>query len=379
VVCGDEEDQIRKAITHAFEQAEIVIMTGGLGPTKDDITKTVLASYFHMPLEFHPEVFERVKEYFHDRSKVMPELNRNQAMLPRGCKILRNRRGTASGMWFEHNSKVLISLPGVPYEMQTLMAEEVIPLLSQTFEPGDILHRTVLTYGIGESRLAEMLEGWENSLMDEHIKLAYLPSPGMVKLRLSVYGGAVENPMEAVKRKEIELLDLIGDAHFGFDNDDMASVVGSLCKQHQITLSAAESCSAGALSYKIVSVPGSSSYFMGSVVTYSSESKMNLLGVNALSIRNHGVVSERVALEMAEGVRKLLGTDYALSATGVAGPDGGDEINAVGAVWIGISSSKRTAAFRFQFGKSRQNNMEMTATAALNLLRKEILADLSQI
>jgi nicotinamide-nucleotide amidase len=365
------------AIQQAMSNSDIVIMTGGLGPTKDDITKNVLAEYFRMPLEFYPDVFEKVKAYFTERGKVMPELNRNQAMLPKGCKILPNRRGTASGMWFLENQKVLIALPGVPYEMQTLMEEEVIPALSQHFKPGKIYHRTILTYGIGESRLAEMLERWENSLAIDHIKLAYLPSPGMVKLRMSVYHSEINDTIELIGRKEKELLEIIGDAHFGFDHDDMASVVGRLCIHNRITICAAESCSGGALAHKIVSVPGSSQYFLGSVVTYSSESKTSLLGVSSKSIAEQGVVSEAVALEMAAGARKLMNTDYALSATGVAGPDGDDETNPVGSVWIGISSAKRTAAFRFQFGKSRANNMDMTATAALNLLRKEILLDLS--
>lgn len=376
-VCGDDETDITMAIQHALKNSEIVIMTGGLGPTKDDITKNVLAKYFEMPLEFHSDVFEKVEAYFTERGKVMPELNRNQAMLPLGCKILPNRRGTASGMWFEDNNRVLISLPGVPYEMQTLMEEEVIPVLNQYFEPGKIYHRTILTYGIGESRLAEMLEEWENSLEIDNIKLAYLPAPGLVKLRMSVYLSEETDVPKLIGRKEKELLEIVGDGHFGFDHDDMATVVGRLCCHHGVTISAAESCSAGALAHKIVSVPGSSQYFLGSVITYSSESKTSLLGVSPRSIQEYGVVSEAVALEMAAGVRKLMGTDYALSATGVAGPDGGDAINPVGAVWIGISSKKRTAAFRFQFGKSRANNMDMTATAALNLLRKEILSDLS--
>jgi len=261
--------------------------------------------------------------------------------------------------------------------MQTLMEEEVIPRLNLYFDPGKIYHRTILTYGIGESRLAEMLEEWENSLETDNIKLAYLPSPGMVKLRMSIYQTQENNTRQVIERKEKELLEIVGDAHFGFDNDDMATVVGQLCSHHGLTIAAAESCSAGALAHKIVSVPGSSQYFLGSVVTYSSESKSSLLGVSPQSIERHGVVSETVALEMASGARQLFETDYALSATGVAGPDGGDETNPVGSVWIGISSAKRTAAFRFQFGKSRANNMDMTATAALNLLRKEILLDLS--
>jgi len=378
-VCGDDEHDITSALQHALENADFVIMTGGLGPTKDDITKNVLANYFKMPLEFHSDIFEKVKDYFSARGKVMPELNRNQAMLPKGCKILPNRRGTASGMWFEENGKVLISLPGVPYEMQTLIEEEVLPILHQRFAPGNIYHRTVLTFGLGESRLAEMLESWENSLKNDNIKLAYLPSPGLVKLRMSVYHSDNARIAELIRKKEEELLQIIGDAHYGFDNDDMATVVGRLCTQHQLSISAAESCSAGALAHKIVSVPGSSQYFMGSVVTYSSESKITLLGVDPQSIQVHGVVSETVALQMAHGVRKLMATDYALSATGVAGPDGGDDNHPVGAVWIGISSARRTAAYRFQFGKSRINNMEMTATTALNLLRKEILSDLSRL
>ena len=376
-VCGDDDDAIRTAIEYALNSADIVIMTGGLGPTKDDITKNVLAQYFNMPLEFCPDVFEKVKSYFTERGKVMPELNRNQAMLPKGCKILPNRRGTASGMWFDHHGKVLISLPGVPYEMQTLMDEEVVPALGQYFSPGSIYHRTILTYGLGESRLAEMLEEWENSLTTCGIKLAYLPSPGMVKLRMSVYQSVSADIAALIQHKEQELLQILGDAHYGFDQDDMATVVGQLCVHYGLKISAAESCSAGALAHKIVSVPGSSQYFLGSVVTYSSESKTTILGVSPASILEHGVVSEAVALEMASGVRKIMETDYALSATGVAGPDGGDDINPVGAVWIGISSKKRTVAFKFQFGKSRTNNMEMTAMAALNLLRKEILADLS--
>ncbi|MFM7731553.1 MAG: competence/damage-inducible protein A [Flavobacteriales bacterium] len=371
VAIADDPEAIVLAMEHALERASIVLMTGGLGPTKDDLTKHTLARFFNQELCINQEVLARIKAYFESRGLPFLPSNASQAELPAGCRVIHNYRGTASGMWFEHQNRVVVSMPGVPYEMQGMMTDEIIPALCDKFKCPTIVHRTILTTGVGESFLADRIAAWEESLAADEIKLAYLPSPGMVKLRMSVYGGT-PHQREVMQRREAELLDMLGDVVYGFDDDTLITVVARRLTEMGATLSAAESCTGGRISYELTSVAGSSAYFLGGVVTYHANLKSALIGVDEGLIREYGVVSREVAMAMASGVKHTCQSDYAISVTGVAGPDS-LEGKPVGYLWIGVSTPERTFAQDFQFGRSRQNNISMATWAALNLLRKEIL------
>lgn len=371
VAIADDPEAIDLALHRALERAAIVLMTGGLGPTKDDLTKHTLARFFNQELQLNLEVLARNRAYFESRGLPFLATNESQAELPAGCRVIHNHRGTASGMWFEHQDRVVVSMPGVPYEMQGMMTDEIIHALCERFQCPSIVHRTVLTTGVGESFLADRIADWEDSLAADEIKLAYLPSPGMVKLRMSVYGGTPRQ-IAAMHQRERELLDLLGDVVYGFDDDTLITVVARRLKELGATLSAAESCTGGRISHELTSVAGSSAYFLGGVVTYHANLKSALIGVDEALIHAHGVVSREVAMAMARGVKQVCQSDYAISVTGVAGPDP-LEGKPVGYLWIGISTPERTFAQDFQFGRSRQNNISMATWAALNLLRKEIL------
>jgi len=371
IAIADQPSAILSALENALEEVSIILITGGLGPTKDDLTKHTLAAFFNQELVINDEVMSRNRAYFESRGLPFLETNEKQAELPSGCRVIHNMRGTASGMWFEWRGKVVVSMPGVPYEMQGMMTDEIIPSLRQYFKCPRIVHRTILTTGLGESFLADRIAAWEESLQKDSIHLAYLPSPGMVKLRMSVYGGS-DAQLEAMRQRELELLGLLGDTVYGFDEDTLITVVAKRLKELGATLSVAESCTGGRISHELTSVAGSSAYFLGGVVTYHEQLKSNLLDVDPQLIAEHGVVSREVAAAMAEGVRKTCNSDYALSVTGVAGPDA-LEGKPVGYIWIGLSTPDRTFAQDFQFGRSRQNNISMATWAALNLLRKEIL------
>ena len=371
IAIADQPSAILSALENALEEVSIILITGGLGPTKDDLTKHTLAAFFNQELVINDEVMSRNRAYFESRGLPFLETNEKQAELPSGCRVIHNMRGTASGMWFEWRGKVVVSMPGVPYEMQGMMTDEIIPSLCQYFKCPRIVHRTILTTGVGESFLADRIAAWEESLQKDSIHLAYLPSPGMVKLRMSVYGGS-DAQLEAMRQRELELLGLLGDTVYGFDEDTLITVVAKRLKELGATLSVAESCTGGRISHELTSVAGSSAYFLGGVVTYHEQLKSNLLDVDPQLIAEHGVVSREVAAAMAEGVRKTCRSDYALSVTGVAGPDA-LEGKPVGYIWIGLSTPDRTFAQDFQFGRSRQNNISMATWAALNLLRKEIL------
>ncbi len=368
----DDRQHILDALANAEKNADLVLITGGLGPTKDDITKTTLCEYFDTELVFHPEVLEHVRSLLSGRNVAINKLNRDQALLPAGCTVLHNSAGTASGMWFERNNTIFVSMPGVPFEMEAIMTEEVFPRLTKLGLAQSIVHKTVLTIGLPESMLAERIESWENAL-PEFIKLAYLPSPMMVKLRLSGYGTD-----EAIIRKEIEkqvqkLLTIIPEHVFGFDNDNMGIAIGRILVESSQMLATAESCTGGSIAQLITSNAGSSAYFKGGVVAYSNEIKHKLLGVPMEAIESFGAVSQQVAEAMALGAMKALETDFAVATTGIAGPDGGSEEKPVGTVWVAVAGSSGVVSKKYVFKHNRERNIIRTTHTALNMLRTFII------
>lgn len=370
----DNHDHILKAIHEAEQNADLVLITGGLGPTKDDITKKCLCEYFNTELVLFPEVLEHVQSLLTSRNVVINELNRDQALLPELCTVLHNSVGTASGMWFEQNNTIFVSMPGVPFEMEAIMLEEVFPRLTKLGIAQTIVHRTVLTIGLPESMLAEKIENWESALPD-FIKLAYLPNQMMVRLRLSGYG-TDKSLIELEINKQIdELMILIPENVFGFDDDNLGIVIGRMLAEKGKTLALAESCTGGSIAKFITSNAGSSAYFKGGVVAYSNEIKHKLLNVSREVIENYGAVSQQVAEAMAIGARNVLNADYSVATTGIAGPDGGSDEKPVGTVWIAIAGPSGVKSKIYNFKHNRERNIIRTTHTALNLLRTLILTD----
>ena len=368
----DEKEHIVRAISEAEKHVDLILLTGGLGPTKDDITKSTLCEYFNTSLVFHENTFEHIKNRFKNRGIDLNKLNRDQAMVPENCTVLFNKAGTAPGMWFEKNNTILVSVPGVPFEMQYLVEFEIVPKLIALGKTKAIYHKTVLTQGLPESMMAEKIAGWEDAL-PSNIKLAYLPNPMSVRLRLSAKG---ENKDWLRKQVEIEiekLQQIIPEHIFGFDNETLAEVIGRELKNKAKMLAVAESCTGGFISHLITSIPGSSAFYKGSVTAYSNEVKMKILGVQKESLEKYGAVSEKVALEMALGVLQTLGTNYALATTGIAGPDGGTEEKPVGTIWIAVANEQNALAKKFTFGNNRERNIFRSSQTALQMLRRFIL------
>ena len=366
---GDNEQEIVDALNAAMSRAQIILITGGLGPTKDDLTKDVLCKYFNTQLVFNEQAYSDIENIFHARGKAVTETNKRQAELPAACIPIYNKKGTAPGMWFNHGEQVFVSMPGVPFEMQAMMQNDVLPKLWQRYESMPLVHKTILTQGIGESDLSDRIAAWENDL-PAHLKLAYLPAAGMVRLRLT--GKGVEHMEQDMNLRIDKLKELIAPYIFGYDDDTIQSVVGKLLTEKQKTLSVAESCTGGFLAHLITSIPGSSTYFMGGTVSYSNASKMSQLHVSEQSLKEYGAVSEAVAIEMAIGARKTYNTDFALSTTGIAGPGGGSLEKPIGTVWIGVATHDACFAKKFMLGTNRLRIIQVAADTALNMLRKKI-------
>ncbi len=373
VTISDKKEVILDALDVAVKRADLVIITGGLGPTKDDITKHTLCEYFEKELEINKEVLDRVEAFFKQRNRPMLEVNVQQAALPIGTEVLHNYHGTASGMWFEKSGVIVISLPGVPYEMKGIMMDEVFPRLQDQFGLSSIYHKTIHFQGIGESFLADQIQDWESSVRDEGLGLAYLPSPGIVKLRLTSLKGEVD------AEKMDEYFDTLKKQfpinYFGEGEITINEVVADLLINNNKTVGTVESCTGGNLAASFVSLAGSSSYYKGSFLTYSNELKELLVGVSGKNLATKGAVSEEVVIEMAEKGRLKLGVDFCIATSGIAGPDGGTEEKSVGTVWIALASSDGVVAKKFLFGNNRQRNLDMAVLTALNLLRIKLLSN----
>ncbi len=370
----DDRTHIINALNEAKERADIILITGGLGPTKDDITKETLGDYFQSNFVFNEEVYTNIELIFKSRNIPVLSVNKDQAKVPDNCEVMINKLGTAPGMWFEHDEKVFVSLPGIPFEMKGLISDSVIPKIKDKFNTQAIFHKTVLTQGIGESKLAEKIEVWRKSLALYDIKLAFLPSLNSVRLRLSSYsGGRAEQ--KVVEDKVAELKELIPEFVFGYDKQTLEEVVGRALKKKKQTVSTAESCTGGNIAGRLTRISGSSDYFIGSVVSYSDEVKKNILDVSKDDIEKHGVVSREVVEQMAIGIRKKLKTDYSVATSGIAGPNGGTDQKPVGTIWVAVASPTEIVSKMFRFGDERSRNIERTVITALNLLRKQIIKE----
>jgi nicotinamide-nucleotide amidase len=372
---SDDREHIIKALDEAKGRADIILMTGGLGPTKDDITKKTLCEYFNTTMRFDEGAYEDVTTIFATYGKEVTPINRLQAEVPAICEVLRNKVGTAPGMWFHVDGKIFVSMPGVPFEMKALMTEQVVPRIRSMFKLPVIVHKTILTQGIGESTLSEMLNDWEDSLGPLNIKLAYLPSPGMVRLRMSTKGDDEKELNDITDKKIEELKTIISEYIYGYEvygeeKETLEMMVGKMLKEKKKTVSTAESCTGGYISHLITKVPGSSQYYTGSVISYAYEIKENELGVPHDVIMKHGAVSQPVVEQMAKAIRERYKTDYSVSASGIAGPDGGTADKPVGTVWIAVATPDNVISEKFLFGNNRERNIQKTANAALNMLKK---------
>ncbi|MGL4597682.1 MAG: competence/damage-inducible protein A [Bacteroidia bacterium] len=370
---SDDPQHIVQALDLAKTRADLILITGGLGPTKDDLTKKTLKDYFGMAWRTDDEVLEDVKKRFAAFGRVPTEINLLQAQVPDGCRVIRNLNGTAPGMWFEQDGKVFVSMPGVPFEMMSMMEQGVLPLLRERFKLPFIYHKTILTQGVGESMLAEKIEAWEASLEALGIKLAYLPSVGMVRLRLSSSGHDEHVVKNNVHQKVAEVLPLIGTHVFGYDEDTLEQVLGNLLLKQQATVSTAESCTGGYLAHRITSVAGSSAYFMGSIISYANDIKTAQLNVPADLIARHGAVSEEVVSVMAKNCREKMQTMYSIAISGVAGPSGGSDEKPVGTIYMAVASAQGIRTHKVQYGGNRERNIQYAASSALFLLRKVML------
>jgi len=366
---SDDEEHILNALEEASRRAQLVLITGGLGPTKDDITKATLCKFFNTKLVFHEEIFKKIEERFQKMKLPALESNRRQADLPENCKIVPNHKGTASGMLFEKNGVHFISMPGVPFEMKAMVSDEVIPLIKQKFKLPVIVHRTILTHGIGESFLAEKIKDWEDNL-PSNLKLAYLPSPEHLRLRMSIYGDNEAELQTILDKQETALKEIIPTYIFGHGKQTLQEVIGKLLIEKEASISSAESCTGGNIARLITSIPGSSAYFKGSVIAYSNEIKERILNVNADDILKYGAVSEQVVEQMASGVKKLLNTDYAIATSGIAGPDGGTEEKPVGTVWIAVAGPNGVYSKKFVFSHDRDINIRRSTSMALDYMRR---------
>lgn len=368
---SDNPEHILQALEEIRPHSSIILVTGGLGPTKDDLTKHTLCRYFNTELVMHEPSLAHVTAMFHARGRELTELNRQQALLPAACSPLPNPVGTAPAMWFEQEGKVLVSMPGVPFEMKLIMSETVLPKLRQRFQALPISHRVIQTIGIGESFLAEQLEDWENSL-PENLKLAYLPYLAGVRLRLTGLdkgSGDLEAQLDA---EQDRLLALIPDHVFGLGEISLEQALGDLLRQKGFTLATAESCTGGHVAHKITSVAGSSEYFMGSVIAYHNHVKIKQLEVSPEDLSQYGAVSEEVVSQMAANVRRLLNTDIGLATSGIAGPGGGSPGKPVGTIWIAYADAEKTVARKISYDKGRELNIAYTTFQVLNLLRQQL-------
>ncbi len=370
-VIGDRADDIDFYLRHCIERSDVVLITGGLGPTKDDITKKTLCDFFHSELYENQEALANVKRIFDARGYELTPINRQQAWVPRCCTMVNNILGTAPCMWFDYQGKVVVSMPGVPFEMVNLMQTEIIPRLQAHFRTDQIVNKNILVQGIGESFLSDLIEPWELSLPST-IRLAYLPQSGMLKLRLTARGSHDDRALlqQQIDRAVAELYPIAGQYIVGEDLETLPELVADTMKRHHATLATAESCTGGALASQLTAMAGASEYYRGGVVAYSNEVKECALGVSHQTLLDHGAVSEETVRQMAEGARSRLGSDYAVATTGIAGPGGGTPQKPVGTVWIAVASRQQTVARLLYFGDRRAQTIERTCNAVWSDLIK---------
>jgi nicotinamide-nucleotide amidase len=370
---SDDKNHILDTFASLQDKVDLVIITGGLGPTKDDITKKTFCDYFEDVFVRNQEVEDHIVALFTKLNFIPTQINKDQALLPSKALVLKNNYGTAAGMWMKKGKTVFVSMPGVPYEMKGIVNEELLPKIISEYKRPYIVHKTILTYGQGESIVAERIENWENNL-PECIKLAYLPSPGRVRLRLTARGENEEVLQKAIQENIQSLTTIIGDIIVGFDEDETIEVIiGRLLRQQGKTIATAESCSGGKIAQILTSVAGASNYFRGSVVSYATDTKISVLGVSAQTIEKYTVVSAAVASEMALGIQKLMKADYAIATTGNAGPSKGDADAEVGTVFIALATPEAVFVSEFNFGQPRDKVIDRTTNKALEILQKEIL------
>jgi nicotinamide-nucleotide amidase len=365
---GDTERAILEIFEESSKRADLVIVTGGLGPTKDDITKKTFCKYFNSEIIVHPQAKIDVTAYFAKRGFVLSGTNKSQYELPSNATYIQNTMGTAPGMWFDHYGVIYISMPGVPYEMKGLMTISILPKLQEHFKTPAIFHKVIRTIGIGESTLAEMIDTWEDAL-PSNIKLAYLPSMGSVKLRLTGFGEDLKTLENQVEEEFEKVFPTIQKFVYGYGNDELEEVIGRILTEKKQTVSVAESCTGGYLGHQFTKVSGSSAYFLGGILAYDNSVKINQLSVNPETLQNFGAVSEETVTEMSENVRKKLNTTYGLATSGIAGPNGGTPEKPVGTIWIAIATENQTITKKLSFGGFREQNIHLTALNILNLLR----------
>ena len=368
---GDDEQQILNALKVAENRVDVVLITGGLGPTKDDITKPLLAKYFGVEMVHNEEVINDITLLFTKANREVTALNAQQAELPANCEKITNPVGTAPGMWFHVNNTVFVAMPGVPYEMKSIMTQGILPKLHKMFSKGVLHHHIIKTIGITESSLSDLIEDWELNL-PQHIKLAYLPTKGQVKLRLTGSGDDLNTLEQEIAVLQKAIMPKIEKYVYGFGTDQLEGIIGQLLIKNNVTLATAESCTGGYLAHMITSVSGSSKYFKGSIIAYSNDIKTAHLGVSIEDLHKHGAVSEKVAKAMAEGVRRELNTDIGIATTGIAGPDGGTIEKPVGTVWIAYSDQYKTFSKKFNFSRNRTFIIHWSALAALNMIRLNV-------
>ncbi|MGC1389484.1 MAG: competence/damage-inducible protein A [Bacteroidales bacterium] len=368
----DRREDIIYALNEASGKTDVVLITGGLGPTSDDITKQTLCEFFNTHLVINMEVLKMIEEMMSHRNFPMNDNNRRQAEVPESCRVLKNGAGTAPGLWFEREGTFFISMPGVPHEMKHLMNETVLPELNKRFISQTIIHKNIMTYGTFEAKLAEMLTNFESGL-PQNIKLAYLPASGVIKLRLTGTGSNYNYLSDQVNKQVDNLYRTIPEYIYGEDEESLEMVIGKLLKSAKKTVSAAESCTGGEISHLLTSIAGSSIYYKGSVIAYANSVKTQLLGVQEDIVDKQGAVSKETVKEMAIGARKLFNTDYAVATSGIAGPDGGTEEKPVGTVWIAVASNSEVICEKHVFGNDRRTNIKRFSLTALNLLRKQII------
>ena len=378
VTVGDDEKTLQSELRQSLAESDLVVTTGGLGPTDDDKTREAVAGLFGVEMAFQENILDDIRGRFKLRGRSMPESNRSQAMVPAGFEVLSNRLGTAPGLWHETKqgeaaASMLAVLPGVPYEMKHLFTEEVLPRVRRRGGLHNIVHRTLRTAGIGESSLQETV-GDLSGVLSENLRLAWLPGPGGVRLRMTAFGRNREEADDRIAQLEACLRDRIGAYVYGANDETLEEIVGRMLRDRSLTVAVAESCTGGYVAHALTNIPGSSAYVAGGIVAYSNPAKMDLLGVSPEALRQHGAVSEVVAMQMAEGVRRRLGADLGLSTTGVAGPAGGTSEKPVGTAWIGYADTGGVAAHRLQLVRDRMLNKQLTATFLLERVRKNLLA-----